>query len=603
MRRDAQATLKAAQPLATSPDPALRGRALVLCAEAMAALGHAPDALRLLQAALAADPRLADAWMAIGRLLQQARRLDEAAGAFTKATQLAPRDPAPWESLAAVQASAGRLAQAAASVRRARERVPLRADLARREVELLRPVDPAAADRTLQQALVRFPDNVDLLLLRAEDLADMARRDEALVHLDRAVQSEPTHIVARSRRARFYIQSRRIADAEADLDVILDQDPTHAHARLQKVRACMASGRPEAADSLLQALLDDPDGPAGRDRGHALLYRAELRGKQGKLAEEWSDLVEGQRLLAHDQLQRGEDGTAYLAAVHRRTELFSPGSPFREAAAGWPTQAPPGAALRDNPPVFMFGFPRSGTTLAERILGAHPRLTATDELNLLGAVFHAMSTELGAPPTERLTDAQVRHLRRAFVDKAVRAGFDPSSTRLIDKNPLNFVFIDVVRRVFPDAPVLMILRDPRDCVWSCFRQAFEPNPALVLTRDLAHTAELYRATFDLWQHGRTLPGLRLTELHYEHLVADFEAGARALVAAAGEEWDDAVLAFHTALGNAFVRTPSFASVGRKVSRGRVGKWRRHADEMAAIESVLAPYVASLGVQTVAPELA
>jgi len=602
MRRDAAATLQAAQPHCTATDPRVRARALVLCAEAMGELGHRDDALRLLQAALSTAPRLADAWTAVARLFQAAGRTSEAIGAWTRTTQLVPRDPVPWTALAKLHAADGQLVQAVTAIRHARQRAPLRADLARAEVEMQRKVDPRQAHAVLLAALGRFPTNVDLLLLVAEDFAEMARRDEALSHLDRAVAADPTHIVARSRRASFYIQSRRISDAEADLDVIFAQDPGHSHARLQRVRARMVAGDHPTAETLLHALLTEDGGPQGRDRGHALLYRAELRAKQGALADEWSDLCTGQALLAEPQLQRGEDGSNYLAAVSRRTQMFTPGSAFRTAAESWSTDTPEDAALRDNPPVFMFGFPRSGTTLAERILGAHPNLTATDELNLLGAVFHTMTAELGAPPTEKLTDAQVRHLRRAFMDKAVRAGFDPSSTRLIDKNPLNFVFIDVVRRVFPDSPVLMILRDPRDCVWSSFRQGFEPNPALVLTRDLAHTATLYRAVFDLWQVGRTLPGLRLTELHYEHLVTDFEAGARTLVDATGEPWDDAVLAFHTALGSAFVRTPSFAAVGQQVNKRRVGKWRRHAERFEAVAEVLAPYIDTLGAEIVAPDL-
>jgi len=566
-------------------------------------MGHAAEAIRLFRAALSADPKRSETWQAIAELMEAAGNPSDAAAAWTRAAECAPADTTPWLRLADLHRDRGQPEAAAHAIRRARQRAPHRPELARLEVEALRDAGLAEkAHNTLLQAIQQHPGSVDLHLMAAEDYADLGRRDDCLRHMDCAVAADPHHTIARSRRANYYVQSRRLDDAEADITVILAHTPDSPHARLQAARVALLRGELDRSRAMLDALLDADLPLTPANRGHALLYRAEIHGKQGRLAEEWADLTHGQATLAQPQLDRGEDGSRYLQTVARRTAILTPGSAFRRAVESMPTQPPAGSALEDHPPVFMFGFPRSGTTLAERILGAHPALTATDELNLLGAVFDSIVKDCNSAYTEALSDAQVRHLRQVFANKAVRAGFDPRRTRLIDKNPLNFVFIDIVRRVFPDAPVLMILRDPRDCVWSAFRQAFEPNPALVMSRSLHHTATLYRAVLDLWQVGRTLPGMALTEVHYEHLVEDFEAGARQLVAAAGEPWDDAVLQFHRTLGNAFVRTPSFAAVGQKVNRRRLGRWKRHANMMSEVTDILAPYVDTLGVQAVAPSL-
>jgi tetratricopeptide (TPR) repeat protein len=603
MKRDAGRTLEAAQPHCTSANPDVRLRALVLCAEALGHLGHHGRAANILRTALSLDPTRVQAWSALATLLTNTGNHEQAAAAWQNVAIRSPRDPQPWLSLADTQRALGRPADAAQSVQQARRRAPHRADLVHQQVADLRTAGREHESHDcVMAALHQFPTDLTLHLLAAEGFAALGRRDDCLAHLNRAVAIDPHHVPALSRRANFFIQTRRITDAQADITALLAESPDNPHGVLQAARLAMLQRDEDHALALLNTLLADESRLGPTNLGNALLYRAELMGKRGALDHEWADLTRAQATLAQPQLDRGEDGTEYLEMVARRTRLLTPGSSFRTAASTLPMRPPAGSVLIDRPPVFMFGFPRSGTTLAERILGAHPNLTATDELNLLGAVFHSIATELQNAPMEELTDAQVRHLRRAFVEKAVRAGFSPSTQRLIDKNPLNFVFIDVVRRVFPDSPVIFILRDPRDCVWSSFRQAFDPNPALILTRDLTGAARLYRDVFDLWEQGRTVPGLRLTELHYEHLVADFEHGARALVQAAGEAWDPAVLEFHQKLGNAYVRTPSFAAVGQTVNRSRLARWRRHADKMEAVAPTLAPYIQRYGVETVAPEL-
>lgn len=603
MKKDAAATLVAAQPHSASPDPQVRAQALVLCGQAVHHIGRPAEAVRLLRLALAAAPKRAETWSAIATLMARSGSTADAIAAWTQAARLAPHTVAPWLALADLHAEADHPQRAAEAVHQARLRAPHRADLARREVEHLRAAGQSeAAHQRVLDAIQRFPTDVDLHLLAAEDLSAMGRRDDGLAHLDRAVAADPQSVVARSRRANHYIQTRRLDAAQADVDVVLAREPGNPRARLQQARLALVRRDHDRAATLLEPLLADPTLLGSDNRGQALLYRAELHAHADDPEGEWADLCAGQAALAEAQLARGEDGSGYLATVGRRAARLAPNGPVVAAARTWPTRAPGDAALADRPPVFMFGFPRSGTTLAERILGAHPALTATDELNLLGAVFRGIVEDFDGTAPEDLTEAQVRHLRQAFTAKARRAGFDPARTRLIDKNPLNFVFIDIVRRVFPDAPVVMILRDPRDCVWSAFRQAFEPNPALVLTRDLAGAARLYRDTLDLWQLGRQLPGLRLTEVHYEHLIADFDTGARRLVAAAGEAWHPDVSAFHTHLGHAYVRTPSFAAVGRKVDRTRLGRWHRHAERMATVQPLLEPYIQAYGVATVAPEL-
>ena len=603
MKRDAAATVDAAQVHCTSPDPQVQARALCLCGQALHHLGHTPPALRLLRQSLAINAHQVDTWRALANVLAESGHRKEAIQAWRQVAVRTANEPTPWLKLAELHRDRDDHASAATAVQQAMLRAPRRADLV-----LLYASDLDADERTDEahaaviQALTRFPNHIELHLQAAEGYSARANRAMCLQHLNTAIQAKPRDPKARARRALFYVQTREFDAAAADLAVTLETEPNHKAARLQEIRLAILQKKFDHALQLVNTFLLNEADFDTLSVGQALLYRADLNRKHGRYDEEWADLVRGQALLGEAQKTHRPQGERYLTMVGQQTERLKPGSTFRAALATMPTVPPTGAALIESPPVFMFGFPRSGTTLAERVLGAHPNLTATDELNLLGAVCASIMADCDGVPAEELTEAQVRHLRQVFAKKAVRAGFDPTATRLIDKNPLNLVFMDIIRRVFPDSPVVMLLRDPRDCIWSAFRQSFEPNPALVLTHDLVGTATLYRTVLDCWQHGRTIEGLNITEIHYEHIVTRFEATARMMVQATGEAWDSAVLDYRTTLGKAFVRTPSFAAVGQKVTSRRVARWLPHTKRMDAIVPILGTHLDAYGVHTVAPEL-
>ena len=596
---DAAGTIRAAQAWCNAPDPKLRVRALGLCGDALRQLGRLQDASRLLHAALAIDPHNPLAWTAIARMLGASGDYANAVNAWERVALRSPRDPTPWLELAELHRTAKDFAAASRASAQAALRKPDSLEIAIEAALDLRATGLELETLVaVERAIERFPRAVFFHLLAAELVSSLGRREDALAHLHQAVALDPHHVDARCRRVTHYIQTRQIDDAARDVEIMLELAPEQPQVRLQAARLATVRGDHDRALELLESLLQDRDNVTDNQQAHALLYRAEILGKRGEVEQEWRDLNAGQQLLARALVQTGEDGTQYLALLRNRAELMSPGSSFRAALATMPTTAPTGSALSERPPVFMFGFPRSGTTLFENVLGAHPSFTATDELNLLGAVLQSIATECGNPPIESLSDAQVRHLRAVFEQKAQRAGYDTKSTRLIDKNPLNFVFVDIVRKVFPDAPVVMIFRDPRDCVWSAFRQPFEPHASLILSRELTGTATLYATALELWQQARSLDGLKLLEVHYEHMVTDFEATARQLVEATGEAWHPAVLEFHQALGQRFVRTPSFAAVGQKVNRSRLASWTRHADKMAAVLPILQPFIDRYGVEAV-----
>jgi hypothetical protein len=239
------------------------------------------------------------------------------------------------------------------------------------------------------------------------------------------------------------------------------------------------------------------------------------------------------------------------------------------------------------------GFPRSGTTLTEQVLAAHPAVRTLDEqpfleraaLELAAAGFEYPEDLERAPPS------LIETLRRGYLERIGDAG---ARRWTVDKMPLNLVYLPLARRLFPAARVVVALRDPRDVAVSCYAQVFRPNPAMVHFLTLEGTADLYVAVMGLWQTLRVGLDLPWLETRYEDLVGDFRSAAGRLLDFLDEPWDEAVTRFDQVARETPRSTPSYAEVTRPVHGGAVARWRAHARHLAPIEARLSPFVEAFG---------
>jgi len=244
-------------------------------------------------------------------------------------------------------------------------------------------------------------------------------------------------------------------------------------------------------------------------------------------------------------------------------------------------------------PLFVVAFPRSGTTLLEQMLDAHPGLGAMDEQPFLQLAIDDIQS-LGGSYPERLAslgpEDHVAVRSRYFERVASRVRLTPGQ-RLVDKNPLNLLRLPAIRWLFPDATVLLVLRHPCDVLLSCHLQQFRAPEFAVLCRSLESLALGYVRAFDFFYSQQALLQARVLELRYENLVSDLEHVTRTLCEFAGLPWDAAMLnpARH-ALSKAYISTPSYTQVIQPVSRRAVDRWRRYASYFRPVMPILQPYL-------------
>ena len=282
---------------------------------------------------------------------------------------------------------------------------------------------------------------------------------------------------------------------------------------------------------------------------------------------------------------------AFVEAIGRDRAWFTPERLDSDAlpSAG-------GSDAEAMAPIFMVGFPRSGTTLFEQILEAHPDLTTSGELSPLAVVKREIQ-QGGAYPDclESPGAPDMSHWRRVFFQYAESVFGERLQGRwLVDKAPLNILDIGLIGRVFPEAHVVVSLRDPRDVCLSCFMQQFKLNNAMSNFTSLDSTVNFYVETMNLWLYMREHTRLKWLEYRYEDLTDDFAAVTRRVLEFLGVPWNDGILEYRQKAVGRDISTPSYHNVAEPMYGRAKARWRRYEAQTATALEPLAPFVEAFG---------
>ena len=246
-----------------------------------------------------------------------------------------------------------------------------------------------------------------------------------------------------------------------------------------------------------------------------------------------------------------------------------------------------GAGLPTRQPVFVFGLPRSGTTLIEQVLASHSRICGAGELRLGRQSFEAIPGLLGCSESSfdcvphGLDPAALRGLAERH-EEQLQALAGSQAERIVDKMPDNYMYLGLLAALFPQAVFIHCRRDLRDVAVSCWMTDFSSIRWANTPEHIASRFGHYRRLMDHWRAVLPAP---IHEVDYEETVADLEGVARRLLAACGQEWNPACLEFHRT--NRPVRTASVAQVRQPVYKQSVARWKNYERELADLFA--APY--------------
>ena len=478
--------------------------------------------------------------------------------------------------------------------------------------------DLAAAQRSIDRALALAPDDAAIVCAagRLQRLAgDVAG---ALARFDAASRLDPGFAVPWLERGQALEASGATAAARASYTHAADLDPGLAPAFAGAAAMAAREGDGAAVDALAaRALALDPGEPVATcalatraiEAGDAVGAAARLDALLARpLGAE--DRIAALTLLgdARDRLDQPAaafaayaDAKARFAAHH--APRFPPGEPSQRAWVDGLTAAvtavdPAAWHVRVVPPakrghVFLLGYPRSGTTLVENILASAPNVDALEEQPTTLDADHAFLTDPdGIARLAALDSAGAARFVAAYWDRVAAAGIGPATT-FVDMDPLRSIKLPLIAKLFPDAKVVVMRRDPRDVVWSCFRQNFRLSAAAYAFTTLDEIARHYAAVMALTETCLAALPIAAHVVRYDALVADFDTTTRAICAFTGIDWSPALRRFDRTAVTRGVATASAGQVRRGLFDGG-GQWRRYAAPLAPVMPILAPWLDQFG---------
>lgn len=509
--------------------------------------GDAPGALEALEQAVRFNPRAPLIQVNLARALQALDRAEEAFRAVQAALRIAPNDPAALLESAKLHNQADRYDEALALLQRVEPALRADGDFWTVKGAAHAGADqPDRAEAAYREAIRLTPSAAGAYVGLGYLLESLSRLDEAEAIVDEA--------------------ERRVAGADAFL----------------MLRAALLRRRGKLEEALARAAAAPHPTLVQKIARAALI--AQCADRLDDAPRAFAAMQEMNALKAQTQSARGYDAGAFADKLEKLDAQLTP-----EWIESW---RPLRASQTRPAPVFLLGFPRSGTTLLDSMLRGHPRIAVLEELPLMERVSAALGDAANAAA---LDDARADELRALYFRGLDALGLPPERDVVIDKLPFHIADTVLIHRLFPDARFIFALRHPCDAVLSCFMQNFQVNFAMAAFLDIGQSARLYDRAMTYWTHCQERLNLSPHTLRYEALVEESESEMRALIGFLGLGWNERVLAHQAnAAGRTRVRTPSYWQVTEKLYTRAAGRWRRYADQLAPVLPVLEPWAARFG---------
>jgi tetratricopeptide (TPR) repeat protein len=544
--------------------------------------GRLAEALVHCRDAVCHGPDLAEAHNSLGNVLRGLQRWADAADAYAEAVRLQPGLAVAHANLGVVLRQLGKPGEAQTHLRRAAELAP-EDDVVWGQLAYAhgQAEDWAGAVEVCERRARKKPADADAHNELGWAYQCDDRQAEAESSYRRALELEPNHLNVWLNLGMLHEELGAMAEAEACYREAQTRQP-RSPLPLARRAALLRGWLPEADRDRLRFAMYGPTAPLVRlNLLFALAHVADARGEYAEAAA----CLEPANAMARELRQSRNqtyDADLHTRDVDRLIAAFTPEVMRRLHGLG-------DQSVR---PVFVFGLPRSGTTLTEQVLASHSQVFGAGELPLGCQAMDAVPPVADRPEDmtaalEALDGAALEKLARGYqasVEALLRRqqGLAPRPSslaplRVVDKMPDNYLYLGLISLLFPRATLIYVRRDLRDVAVSCWMTHFRSIRWADDLDSLARRAADHRRLMAHWHAVLPRP---VHEVCYEQLVDDFEAEARRLVEACGLEWEPACLRFHETARP--VRTASVTQVRQPLYRKSVGRWKAYEPYLAPL---------------------
>jgi len=449
----------------------------------------------------------------------------------------------------------------------------------------------AQAIPMLREMLASDPRSPHVLRMLGHTLILHDKCAEGVRHLELAAKVSPNDPELKCDLAFGLARLEKLGAAHRALDAVLDKDPTHGRSVSLKARLLQSRAQSDKGMEVVRRALESSRHPAIVVTFGVLARELKEYGPAIDLVRETLERPDLQRTNRRDLLftlghlldARGDYDDAF-AAFHSANRMSDPGEPqdfekITQSCTRAALDSVPLSGIDASRAVLVVGMPRSGTTLTEQIIGAHPEAAGVGESPALGEIVRTKKLE-------EMDRADVEQGARRYLDAIGAASPDPSARRVVDKMPGNAAYLGVVERMLPGASVIHCVRDPRDTCLSIYFQNF--GPTVRYANDLRACAEQHVRHDRLMAYWRETLNITILDSVYEDLTRDPEPGVRALLDHAGLAFHKASMEHHKSRSS--VQTASIGQVRRPVYTTSTARWKRYEKHLGPMLEVLGDLV-------------
>ena len=451
----------------------------------------------------------------------------------------------------------------------------------------------AAAERCFERALRFAPRKTEMLKAVVNHCNSFHNPDVIERYLRLMVDQSDCVPETLIQLAELYERLHRLPIATQLVEQALKLNPADPAALLVRARMERQAGRLETAEQVLRAFITRPNldtwvhAQAWYELGNVL-------DRQKRFDEAMSAFLKAKTLMR----PQADKHLADLKVLRARLRVME-ANVSSELFKRWFDARSELAPTRRL--ALLCGHARSGTTLLEQVLDAHPDIVSVEETNNFVDDAYAPLTRSLPPDAYMLPvleAASIQALQQArttyFRSMELAIGTPIAGRLLVDKNPDHTFLIPAFIRIFPETKFLVTMRDPRDVVLSCFMQPQQLNAVKAAFLSLEGTAENYAGAMSIWQTLAPLMPSPYLEIRYEDMVDDLESVARKTLDFLGVAWDAKVLGFDEHARKRMVRSPSYADVTQPLYKRARGRWRNYQKYLEPHLPKLAPFIKAFG---------
>ena len=426
----------------------------------------------------------------------------------------------------------------------------------------------------IKKAIALNPNNVDAYNNLGTSALNLNKEEEAITHFNKAISIDPESITAYSNLCGLFEKSNKIEEFENILEkakeLKLDQ---FDEIKFHEAQLFSRKKDFDRSISLLKSIDDNKISEKTKKDKYGLL---------GKDFDKVQNYKEAFKCFqkTNELVKVGVEYKQFNPTIYQEEILELINSYSKAKKISWMNYH----QKLNFQPVFLVGFPRSGTTLLDTILSSHSNIITLEEKPMVAMVKMHLNKIATIENLLNLSEREVIKLRDVYHQELIKhTNIEKIKNKiLIDKLPLSIIDIGLILRLFPDAKFILSLRHPLDCILSCFMQTFNLNNAMANFLDLKNTAQLYSNSMKLFDIYSKVFKIKYHIVKYENLIHSLKSEAVSLLKFLDLSWQDNMTKYRELALKKKINTPSYNQVTEKIYTRASGRWKNYEKELEFI---------------------